>query len=93
VKALVALLLLAPSPLEALGSHPRPSLPDRLTAVESARSVRAAERALLEPAYRKRGLGLDDWGRKLPHFDSWGVIPRAPKSPRQWPVPNMHGCD
>lgn len=57
-------------------SHSGSQLPDRLPRVESADFALAAERAELEPSYRKRGLGLDFEGTKLsPHFYSWNVIP------------------
>src|SRR5258706_15984406 len=59
-----------------LTSHSGSQLPDRLQAKESADFARAAERAELEPRYRKRGLGLDfESGRPKPHFYTWTVIP------------------
>ena len=53
-----------------------PVLPDRLPKAESAKLALAAERAELEPQYRKRGLGVDFEGIKpSPHFFTWTVIP------------------
>ena len=50
--------------------------PDKLTKNDSAAFALAAERAELEPAYRKRGLGLDFEGeRPNSHFYAWTVIP------------------
>src|ERR1700710_891703 len=75
-KIVVAGLVLFPSSLTALESHSRSQLPDRLPRIESANFAFAAMRAELEPAYRKRGLGLDFegaiWNR---HFYSWMVVP------------------
>jgi len=51
-------------------------LPDRLPMANSADFALAAERAELEPGYRKRDLGLDFEGAKPnPHFYAWDVIP------------------
>ena len=74
--AVIAGLLLLPMPLAAAESRSDPQVPDRLTVKESADFALAAERAELDPAYRKRGLGLDFEGAKpTPHFYSWNVIP------------------
>jgi hypothetical protein len=58
---------------------PSPSgsqLPEKLEAKESADFALAAERAELEPRYRKRGLGLDFEGATPnSHFYTWAVIP------------------
>jgi hypothetical protein len=57
-------------------SHSGSQLPDRLQRTESTDFVLAAERAELEPGYRKRGLGLDFGGTKPnSHFYTWTVIP------------------
>ena len=76
VKIVVAGLVLLPGTLAASASHSRAQLPDNLPARESGDFALAAERALLEPAYRHRGLGLDFEG-ELPnsHFYQWSVIP------------------
>lgn len=59
-----------------LASHSTSRLPDQLPRAESADLAIAAERAELEPRYRKRGLGLDFEGIKPnPHFYTWTVIP------------------
>jgi hypothetical protein len=59
------------------GSSPSGSqLPEKLQAKESADSALAAERAEMEPRYRKRGLGLDFEGATPnSHFYTWDVIP------------------
>lgn len=75
VKIVVAGLALLPGALAASGSHSRARLPDNLPARESGDFALAAERALLEPAYRHRGLGLDFEGEHpSPHFYQWSVI-------------------
>jgi hypothetical protein len=62
--------------LETGSSHSGSQPLDRLTGKESADFALAAERAELEPRYRKRGLGLDFEGTKPnPHFYTWTVIP------------------
>ncbi len=69
-------LLLFPTSSTALESHSRAQLPNRLTRMESADFALAAERAELEPTFRKRGLGLDFEGEKpTRHFYAWTVIP------------------
>ncbi len=51
-------------------------LPDRLPRTESADFAIAAERAQLEPSYRKRPLGLDFNGTSPnPHVYLWTVVP------------------
>jgi hypothetical protein len=74
--ALIAELVLLPRPVIALQSDLPTQLPDRLPRKESAEFALAAERATLEPAYRKRGLGLDFEGVKPNHhFYTWTVVP------------------
>ena len=76
LKIIVAGLVLLPGTSTALESHSRPQLPDRLPRIESAEFARAAERAELEPAYRRRSLGLDFEGLSpSPHFYTWMVVP------------------
>lgn len=54
----------------------RAQLPDRLPKAASADFAIAGDRAQLEPAYRKRALGLDFEGTKPnSHFYDWSVIP------------------
>lgn len=82
VRSAVAGLVLLPGSLLALERHSRFELPDRLPRVGSADFVLAAMRAQLEPAYRKRGLGLDFRRRELkqslllldddPELGPWG---------------------
>jgi hypothetical protein len=49
---------------------------DRLPRKDSAAFALAAERAQLEPSYRKRPLGLDyNNDTSNPHFYSWTVVP------------------
>src|SRR3954454_1434723 len=68
----VALVLLCNGSL----THSRSQLADKLTRIESAHFALAAERAGLEPGYRKRGLGLDFQGEKPnSHFYTWMVVP------------------
>src|SRR4051794_37098859 len=75
VKVIVAGLLLLPSSLAAFESHSRSPLPDGFPAIESGDFALAAMRAGLEPAYRKRGLGLDlEGAMPTPPFSSWMVI-------------------
>jgi hypothetical protein len=73
VTLVVAALLSLPS---AVQCHPRSQLQDGMPATESADFALAGMRAELEPAYRKRGLGLDFEGTKPNrHFYMWSVIP------------------
>ena len=54
----------------------RASRADKLPGKDSAAFAIAAERAQLEPRYRKRGLGLDgNSDAAYPHFYFWTVIP------------------
>jgi hypothetical protein len=72
----VAAIALLTAATEAASSQSDFQLPDRLSKTESADFALAAERAELEPAYRKRGLGLNFEGAMSdPHFYSWTVIP------------------
>ena len=62
--------------VSASGSPNAPLGADRLPKQDSAEFARAAERALLEPTYRKRPLGLDYNGNaEHIHFYSWTVVP------------------
>ena len=76
VAAIVVELALLPARPRAMDSHSPSPVPDRLPRIESADFALAAERAELEPAYRRRGLGLDFEGAKpSSHFYTWTVIP------------------
>jgi hypothetical protein len=76
VKIVAVALALIPTAMTASPSGARPELADRLPAVESGDFARAAMRAQLEPAFRKRPLALDFGGTKPSrHFHFWTVIP------------------
>jgi hypothetical protein len=77
LKAFVAGSMILPSALLPAHANSRPRLQDRLPAAESADFALAGMRAMLEPAYRKRPLGLDFGGteRRNAHFYFWMIIP------------------
>ena len=75
-RTLTLMLALLPAALAAADRHSGPQLPDRLSRIDSAALTRAAMRAELQPAYRRRPVALDFEGAQTnPHFHFWTVIP------------------
>jgi hypothetical protein len=67
---------LFPDSPESVAARARYELADSLPQKQSAEFALAAQRAMLDPGYRKRELGLDyDGAKPNSHFYSWMVVP------------------